>query len=197
MSIARQRRSVKVSPRSYDVSGLPTRYFNPGELETLLCLFESVSAKTVIEFGVNNGRNPAAALRNIKSIERYVGIDVEQGYRTAMPVQRREIPRVPGELALGDARFDLIVRPRGSFDLAADDLPPADAIFIDADHSERGVRNDTSLALEVVKPGGIIIWHDDNCLPVVQVTQTLNALQRELDLEISHIEGTWLSFARL
>lgn len=195
MRIVRDRKSVKVSPHSYDVSGLPTRYFNPGELETLLSLFEG--AKTVIEFGVNNGRNPAAALRNIKSIERYVGIDVEPGYRTAMPVQRREIPRVPGELAVGDARFDLIVRPRGSFDLAADDLPPADAIFIDADHSERGVRNDTSLALEVVKPGGIIIWHDDNCLPVVQVTQTLNALQRELDLKISHIEGTWLSFVRL
>lgn len=195
MKTVRNRPSVRVNPGKYDTSGLPTRYFGPGELECLLWLFEG--ARTIIEFGVNTGRNPAAALRNIASIERYVGIDVQQGYRTVMPVQRGEVPADPGALALADPRFSLLVRPRGSFDLSPDDLPMADAIFIDADHSERGVRNDTNLAVRRINSGGVIIWHDDNCLPVVEVTQTLNALQTELSLTIQHIEGTWLSFARM
>jgi len=35
-----------------------------------------------------------------------------------------------------------------------------DFIFIDADHSYKGVENDTKKALEMLRPGGVIIWHD-------------------------------------
>lgn len=35
-----------------------------------------------------------------------------------------------------------------------------DYIFIDGDHSFKGVKNDTEKALELLKPGGIIVWHD-------------------------------------
>lgn len=195
MSIARNRKSVSVSPRQYDTSGLPTRFFNPGELAALLHLFEMVDARVIIEFGVNTGRNPAAALRNIPTIDRYVGIDVEQGYETVMPVQRREIPDRPGELAQHDPRFELIVRKNGSFDLTEADLPECDAVFIDADHSRKGVMNDYTLAKARVRPGGIIIFHDDNCLPVVEVTQTLNDLCAQ-GADIVHVQGTWLAYER-
>lgn len=194
MPISRNRESVKIKPRAYDVSGLPTRYFNAGELDRLLHLFESVKPKTIIEFGVNTGRNAVAALRNIEGLERYVGVDVDQSYQTLMPVQRKEVPIIPGELALGDPRFELIVRPTGTFELTAADLPKCEALFIDADHSEVGVRNDTLLALELLEPGGVLIWHDDNTLPVVQVTQTLNAISAETGLDIRHVQGTWLAF---
>lgn len=194
MPISRNRESVTITPRVYDVSGLPTRYFNPGELQALLHLFESVKPKTIIEFGVNTGRNAVAALRNIEGLERYVGVDVDQNYKTLMPVQRKEVPIVAGELALGDPRFELIVRPTGTFELTAADLPKCQALFIDADHSEVGVRNDTLLALELLEPGGVLIWHDDNTLPVVQVTQTLNAISAETGRDIRHVQGTWLAF---
>jgi len=189
----RNRESVRISPRKYKIADLPTRYFNPGELEVLLHLFESVSPKVVVEFGVNTGRNAVAAIRNIPSITRYVGVDVPPTYRTIMPCQRREIPANPGALAAGLAEFELILRPNGTFDLAADDLPECDAVFIDADHSRKGVLNDRALALQIVRPGGIIIYHDDNCLDAVEVTQTLNTLC-EGGAEITHVEDTWLSF---
>jgi predicted O-methyltransferase YrrM len=195
VSTERNRPSVQITPRRYDVAGLPTRYFNPGELETLLHLFETVRPKVIIEFGVNTGRNAVAALRNLPGLERYVGIDVTQDYRTHMPVQRGEIPARPGELALHDPRFELIVRPRGSFELTPADLPEADAIFIDADHSRLGVMNDYALARARVRPGGIVIFHDDNGLPVVEVTQTLNELCAE-GADIQHVAGTWLAFQR-
>lgn len=195
MQITRNRPSEKLRPRSYDASGLPTNYFNPGELDALLHLMESVSPAIVVEFGVNAGRTPAAILRNLPSVQRYIGIDVEPGYQTIMPVQRREIPDDPGHLARHDPRFELLLRPRGSFDLKPEDLPTADAFFIDADHSRQGVLNDYALSLKCVRPGGIIIFHDDNCLPVVEVTQTLNELC-DKGAEIRHISDTWIAYER-
>jgi len=196
MELIRQRKSIALKPREYDTSGLPKRYFNEGELEALLCLFESVKPKTIIEFGVNTGRNAVAALRNIEGIESYVGVDVGHEYKTIMRVQRSEVPQIAGELALGDPRFSVIVRARGTFELTAEDLPKADAIFIDADHSRLGVENDYALAKQVIKSGGIIIFHDDNCLPVVEVTQTLNDLCAA-GAKIQHVKDTWLAFERV
>lgn len=196
MQITRNRLSVTLSPRKYDTAGLPARFFNPGELEALLHLFESVRPRTIIEFGCHEGRNAAAALRNIQTLERYVGVDVPPSYITKMAVQRKEIPAQPGRLAAHDPRFELILRPRGTFDLTGDDLPAADVVFIDADHSREGVENDTRLALLAVRTGGMIIWHDDNCLPVVEVTQTLNDYCAT-GAEIKHVAGTWLAFERI
>lgn len=194
--IRRNRPSIDVQPRPYNTKGLPTRYFNAGELECLLHLFESVDSKVIIEFGVNTGRNAVAAIRNIPTIERYVGVDVTPDYVTKMTCQRKEIPARPGELALGLPQFELIVRPRGTFELTAEDLPQCDAVFIDADHSRLGVLNDRELALQVVRPGGVIIYHDDNCLPVVEVTQALNDLCSQ-GAVIEHVAGTWLAFERV
>ncbi|WP_441280326.1 class I SAM-dependent methyltransferase [Tardiphaga sp. 862_B3_N1_1] len=35
-----------------------------------------------------------------------------------------------------------------------------DYVFVDADHSYEGVKNDTLKAFEMLKPGGMVIWHD-------------------------------------
>jgi predicted O-methyltransferase YrrM len=35
-----------------------------------------------------------------------------------------------------------------------------DFIFIDADHSHEGVKNDTEKAFQMLAPGGVVIWHD-------------------------------------
>jgi hypothetical protein len=37
-----------------------------------------------------------------------------------------------------------------------------DIIFIDADHSYEGIKNDTERALPMLKPGGTIVWDDYN-----------------------------------
>lgn len=196
MTIKRNRPSVRVAPRQYDTAGLTKRFFNPGELEAWLHLVESVEPRIVIEFGVHEGRNAAATFRNIPSVWRYVGVDVTPGYRSRMPVQRLEVPAVPGRLVRGDPRFELIVRPHGTLDLIADELPMADVVFIDADHSRVCVEHDYALAREVLRPGGMIIFHDDNCLPQVEVTQTLNDLCAQ-GAEITHVADTWLSFSRM
>lgn len=42
-----------------------------------------------------------------------------------------------------------------------------DLIFIDGEHSLKAVVNDTLKSLEVLAPGGQIVWHDINCPSVL------------------------------
>jgi predicted O-methyltransferase YrrM len=187
------RPEIAINARKAVMPAFPPRYFNAGELDVLVTLIASVEPKTVIEFGCNEGRAAATILHNVPSITHYVGIDVLPGYVTIMPCQRREIPADPGHFALDDARFQLLLCARGSFDLMPDDLPGADACFIDADHSRDGVLNDYALAKAKVRPGGIIVFHDDNGLPVVQVAETLDELYAD-GANIKHVAGTWIAF---
>jgi predicted O-methyltransferase YrrM len=188
-----KRSSVTIDAPKADLSGLPSRYVHPGELDILIHLIRSVDARTVVEFGCNNGRTAAAVLRNVASVERYVGVDVPAGYSFACKVQAKEVPVVPGELAIGDARFELLLRNRGTFDLAAEDLPACDVVFVDADHSRSAVLNDRRLAHAIVRPGGLIVYHDDNGLEVVDVSRVLDDLAEE-GAEIVHVTGTWLAY---
>jgi len=150
----------------------------------------------MVEFGCNNGRTAAAVMRNVPTVEHYIGVDVPAGYSFACRVQRNDVPTVPGELALGDSRFELVLKERGTFDLTADDLPTCDAVFIDGDHSSTAVLHDYALAKAIVRPGGIIIFHDDNGLPVVDVSRVLNDLVSG-GADIQHVTGTWLAFERV
>jgi len=176
----------------YDTSGLPDAFFNPGELEVFLDLIAKRKPKVIVEFGIQRGRNASAALRNFPFIERYVGIDVLPGYTTAMQCQRNEVPMNAGELAANDPRFRLLLSKNGSYDLLAGDLPKADFIFIDGDHSREGVLNDHALAMDCATYGACILFHDDNGRKEVQVTETLAEL-RESGHNIDHIDGTWFA----
>jgi predicted O-methyltransferase YrrM len=181
--------------RPVDLSGLPSRYMNPGELEVLIALVASVKPKSVLEFGCNVGRTAVAILRNVPGIERYQGIDVPKTYVPSKRVQKAEVPDHPGELVRNDRRFELLIRPRGSLDLVATDLAPCDAVFIDGDHGAFAVRHDTLLATTVVRPGGIIIWHDYHNLGTVDVREVLNHFYAAGE-PIVHVAGTWIAFRR-
>lgn len=190
------RPNTRVAPAKADLSGLPTAFMNPGELETLVALVDGVKAKVVVEIGVNGGRTAKALLRNVASIERYYGVDVPPSYEFGLRLQAKECPPKPGELALDDPRFRLLLARRGTFDLSPADFPQADVVFIDGDHGEAGVRNDHALALAIVRPGGLIIHHDDHDLGNVDVRQVLDALHDEA-APIHHVTGTWLAFMQV
>ena len=57
-------------------------------------------------------------------------------------------------------------------------LNSMDLVFVDGAHSYEYVKNDTEKGLEMLRPGGIIAWHD--CTPshpdVVKYLKTLNLL---------------------
>lgn len=180
-----------------NMEGLNNRYMNPGELEVLAALVRSVMPRTVIEFGVNDGRTAKMLLREVHGIKRYVGIDVMAGYVSEKEVQRKEIPAIPGRLAKDDPRFELILRPRGSLDLSFADLPLCDVAFIDGDHGARAVKHDTSLAMDRVRPGGMLIWHDYHDRETVDVRKVLDDYHDHGGWNLKHVTGTWFVFRRI
>ncbi len=113
-------------------------------------------------------------------------------------MQRAEVPQIAGELVIGDPRFKLLLRPTGSHELVSSDLSPCDAVFIDGDHSRKGVLNDTELALQVIRPGGIVMWHDYHDLGTVDVRDVLHEIQKEFpDMPLRHVPGTWIVYCRV
>jgi predicted O-methyltransferase YrrM len=77
---------------------------------------------------------------------------------------------------------------------AFDDAPHHrrfDLIFIDGSHAYSYVVSDTEKALKMIKPGGMILWHDYKGPRVAAgVFRALNEYSRTLDL--MHIAGTTL-----
>lgn len=187
------REAVTIKAPPVTLPPYPPRFFHPGELAVLVELVRG--ARTMIEFGCNEGRAAAALLLNLPTMEEYLGVDVLPGYVTIKECQRKEVPEEPGKFAAHDPRFRLLLRARGTLDLQGEDLPPADAVFIDADHSRLGVTNDYMLARDIIRPGGIIVFHDDNGLPVVEVSETLDEFAAA-GRRILHVRDTWLAFER-
>lgn len=166
---------------------------NPGELEVLCALVDSVKPTRVVEFGCNMGRTAKVLMREVKSIVSYVGVDVLPGYQFKCQVQKNEIPFNPGGFALDDVRFELVLRDRGTLDLRREDLGTCDVVFIDGDHSYDAVIHDSVLANSIVRPGGMIIWHDYHGQPVVDVRRALEEIA-EGGVKIQYVKDTWLAF---
>lgn len=132
------------------------------------------------------------------TLQHYEGVDVPMGYVPEKAVQRNEIPLVPGELVNRDPRFRLFIRPTGSRELTVNDLSRCDAVFIDGDHSRKGVMHDTALALELCRPGGIILWHDYHDQPTVDVATTLHEMYEKFpDMPLRHVPNTWIVYCRV
>ena len=173
------------------------RYLNSGEIEVLLALIESVNPRTILEIGVNEGLTAKQILDNIPSIERYYGVDVPIYYKPEKLIQRGETPRSPGYQVRNYHKFKLIMKRHGSFDLKPEDfIPQVDVVFIDGDHGRKALANDTALARAIVRPGGMIIYHDYNFLSIVDVTDYLDELYAK-GHDLFHVEDTWLVFQRI
>jgi len=170
------------------------KYLGDVEVGLLVALVSSVHPRVMIEIGVNEGRTAAQILRAIPTLERYIGIDVPPGHEPTLECQRSEVPRSAGVYAAPDPRFWLLVRERGSLAVGPQDLEPCDVAFIDGDHSAKAVEHDSFLSRALIRPGGLVIWHDAGN-EAVEVTQVLEQLSNQ-GWPITVIEGSWLAYAR-
>lgn len=169
-----------------------------GEINAIIALLKAFDCKTFVEFGVNHGHTASCILKYCKNITKYIGIDVLPGTRLINECQNNEVPgeNIAGYMAKEDPRFELILRPRGTFDLTRNDFNSVDAIFIDGDHSEEAVRYDTKLARELNPK--LILFHDfDNpninysaCGPKIVIDE----LNKKEGDHICLLEGTMLCF---
>jgi predicted O-methyltransferase YrrM len=176
-----------------------SRWMLPAERPILAELVTAIDAKTVVEIGVNEGVTARYLLDNCPSITRYIGVEVPLHYRPAFTDQMKEVPLVPGVLVRNEhSRFALMVRQRGSLDVTMDDLPATDLFLVDGDHGRDAVLHDAGLARSVIRPGGLILYHDykrtdDRGRPTnVNVADALEEMAAN-GAPIQHIAGTWLA----
>ena len=122
------------------------------DLRVLLALLKICKPISCLEIGIHHGHTASLLLGSGASIEHYVGIDR----------QMKNAPKDGGSLVKDDPRVTLAIRGKGTRSIPAGELPhqPFDWIFIDSDHSYKGVRFDTAYGRSVLAPGGILIWHD-------------------------------------
>jgi hypothetical protein len=177
-----------------DWLGLHREYLQAGEMEVIAALLRDVEAKSMTEFGCRDGRTARVLLHNVASLQSYVGIDVEAGYRPELEHQKYEMVPDPGRFAIADPRFRLILCERGTLDLGPQSVEPCDAVFIDGDHSARVVEHDSNLARAIAQK--LIIWHDYHSSDHVNVRPVLDYLCDQ-GWPIKHVEGTWLAFCKL
>ncbi|WP_255255277.1 class I SAM-dependent methyltransferase [Bacillus pseudomycoides] len=143
---------------------------------------------------MQRGETAKCILNNSPWIEKYIGIDLAPGSQTSLSAQQHEVPQIVGEYVKDEPRVELIIKPNGSRDIKPSDLPTADLIFIDGDHSLKGVMLDTLLARQVIRKGGIICWHDYGNSTVIEVTIAINSLNISEGDHICLIEHGMLCF---
>jgi predicted O-methyltransferase YrrM len=138
------------------------------DLVGLLQCAKASGAARVFEFGTNTGGTTWHLAANLPPGAQVHTLDLdtmlpragslsESSLATCRPTEEllgREFRGTPEASKIvqhiGDSRQFDTTPLEGSFDL----------VFIDAGHTYELVRNDTAAALRLVKPGGIIAWHD-------------------------------------
>jgi predicted O-methyltransferase YrrM len=69
---------------------------------------------------------------------------------------------------------------------------PFDLVFIDGCHSEAYVQSDTRNAIEHLRPGGVVVWHDYGMIP--EVSAVVDRLAGDdPSIEVNAIQGTRLA----
>jgi predicted O-methyltransferase YrrM len=123
----------------------------PAELAGLLEVLAAVRPRVIVEIGCDAG-GTLWAWRQLPGPPRVIGVDLPAAaYSTAA------FPESHGaELIIGNSHhgrtFTLLAGTLGA------DL--ADVLFIDADHTYRGVAADYHGYRPLVRPGGLIVFHD-------------------------------------
>lgn len=145
----------------------------PDEIRWLFELVRAERPQAVLEIGLDEGGTLFLWTRAAVLDARLLAIDTRPpgwlGMRSPFPLVRRNF-------AQSSQRVELLM-PADSHDPATRarvesllDGRPLDFLFIDGDHSREGVWADFELYAPLVRPGGIVAFHDvsENTYPAVQ-----------------------------
>jgi predicted O-methyltransferase YrrM len=157
------------------------------ELLALGAIARLLQPRLVVEFGTFRGGSTLAMAANIAADARIVTIDLDPSIR-----KHHEHGAGVGlsDFDVGclfrDTQFAGRIEQRfaNSVEFMDTDLiAKADLVLVDADHTYEFVSRDTAKALEFLKPGGAIVWHDytwepQNC-ECAGVTRAVNEFWKE------------------
>jgi predicted O-methyltransferase YrrM len=163
----------------------------------LVALMARVKARRVFEFGTYKGVSTAQLALNLPDEGRVFTLDLPDeleggALRVDKPVEI-QIAKESGKGSLIPedlrSKVTFLQADSASFDTAPY-RASMDLVFVDGAHSYDYVRNDTAKALELLRPGGVVAWHD--CAP--NHRDVVRAL-RDSGLPINLVSATTLAFA--
>jgi hypothetical protein len=159
----------------------------------------------IIEIGTFDGRTALNLAINAPAGVAIATLDLPAGQPTAFPIDASERQYV--EKASSGQRLrschpnwrDAAGRVVQLFgDSATYDWSPhfgrAGLVFVDGSHTYEYARGDSETAMRLVRPRGIVLWHDYGVWP--GVTRALDELEASRKLGLRHIRGTGLVFWR-
>ena len=174
------------------------------ELVAIARFVAAMGAKDIFEFGTFDGRTALNLAANAGADARVFTLDLPAGEQsaTSAPLHPHEMryaeSQVSGARYRGtdaEGRITQLYGDSGSFDFSPYH-GAMDLVFVDGSHAYRYVVNDSLHALEMLKPGGTILWHDYARWD--DVTRALNELRqaRPEFANLSWVEGTTLAILR-
>lgn len=185
---------MKLRMTPVNVCLIPRNAYNPTWLEiiTLAGIVHCKQPRIVFEFGTFDGKTtlhlalntpPEAIIYTIDIVAGEFDLDSSKGLMDRVTI---------GEAFLNSPHKDKIVQITG--DTRKIDYNQwrcqVDFVFVDADHSYDGVMFDSRAAFEMIRPGGIVVWHD--YLMISDVTRALIEIGKTRDLV--HLSETSLVF---
>jgi predicted O-methyltransferase YrrM len=164
-----------------DITGCSSRFIMqtfPGigasismlEGASLAAFIQKVDAKRIFEFGTYKGVSTTQLALNLPNDGMIYTLDLPEDHPAyTLAITKAEERQIAAETGKGILIPDELLH-KVTFlrsDSATFDTTPyqnsMDLVFVDGAHSYEYVKNDTEKGWEMLRPGGIIVWHD--CTP--------------------------------
>jgi predicted O-methyltransferase YrrM len=174
------------------------------ELLTIARLVVATNAKSLFEFGTFDGRTTLNLAMNAGADANVWTLDLpaSAAESTSAPLHPHETHYAMKEASgvryrgtVAESRITQLYGDSGTFDFTAY-AKSIDLAFVDGSHAYSYVINDSLHAIEMVRPGGTILWHDYARWD--DVTRALDDLKRVRAefAGLQWIEGTTLAVLR-
>jgi predicted O-methyltransferase YrrM len=163
------------------------------ELHMLALICRHRQPKTIFEFGTFNGKTAMNFALNTPGETTIYTLDLPPNTAVALPDHPTDkalhLDEKTGFMSSGYRNVKQLWSDSKLFDESGF-VEQIELVFIDAAHSYEYVRNDTEKALKMVKPGGVILWHDYSAW-FPGISKYLHELA--LEKPVTHIRGTQLA----
>ena len=158
------------------------------EMMVLAAIARVKRPQRIFEFGTFTGGSTLVLAANSPAHASVVTLDIGP-----LPLYGMEYQ--PGSLCHGThfaSRIKQLIGDSRQLDLS-EYRGTMDLVFVDANHTYQYARNDTNIAFDMLRAGGVIVWHDYTWLPehseCVGVTQAVNEFHHHRG-HCYHIAGT-------